>query len=130
MSFTGTPRLYVTFTRPTLITPSRPSSQVDIDTGSLYGAAPELVDPQRFGLTDSGPIKESDVYALGVLTWQVSLILERLIGDLFNRVRIFLGFRGASSILQREYDCRFTRWQTVVDHFDLTIRSSPIGFGR
>lgn len=54
---------------------------VDIDR-SFYGAAPELVNPQRLGLTDTGATKESDIYAFGVLVWEVSPILECLTGDL------------------------------------------------
>lgn len=57
---------------------------VEIDR-SFYGAAPELVYPQRFGLADSGATKESDVYSFGVLAWEVSLTLERLVCDLLNR---------------------------------------------
>ena len=36
------------------------------------GAAPKLVDPQRFGLTNTGATEDSDMYAFGVLTWKVS----------------------------------------------------------
>jgi len=56
---------------------------VEIDR-SFYGAAPELVYPQRFGLTDSGATKESDVYAFGFLAWEVNLTLERIVCDLLN----------------------------------------------
>ena len=44
---------------------------VDIDR-FFHGAAPELVDPQRFRLTDTGATTASDVYAFGVLAWEVS----------------------------------------------------------
>ena len=46
-------------------------SGVDVDT-SFHGAAPELVDPQRFRSTNSRATTASDVYAFGVLTWEVS----------------------------------------------------------
>ena len=76
-----------------------PMPRMDIDR-SFYGAAPELIIPQRFGLTDTGATKESDVYALGVLAWEVSPILERLMGDPLSRVRPFSGFRWTNSIPQ------------------------------
>ena len=38
----------------------------------FYGAAPELVEPERFRLIGTGATKASDVYAFGVLAWEVS----------------------------------------------------------
>ena len=72
--------------------------KVDVDR-FFHGAAPELVHPQRFGLTDTGATNESDMYAFGVLAWEVSITLECLNGQLFNYARPFLGFRWASSVL-------------------------------
>ena len=46
-------------------------SGVDIDR-FFHGAAPELIDPQRFGFVDTGSTKESDIYAFGIIAWQVS----------------------------------------------------------
>ena len=43
---------------------------VNIDR-SFPGTAPELIDPQRWGLTDTGATVASDVYAFAVLTWEV-----------------------------------------------------------
>jgi serine/threonine protein kinase len=82
-----------------------PMPGVEIDR-SFYGAAPELVNPQRFGLADGGATKESDVYAFGVLAWEVSPMLECLVGDLLNPARLSLGFRRPGSIPQREQGCR------------------------
>jgi hypothetical protein len=60
---------------------------VDIDR-FFHGAAPELVYPQSSGLTDTGPTKESDMYAFGVLAWEVSPTLERLINGIFDGARL------------------------------------------
>ena len=54
----------------TVLLPSTISG-VDIDR-FFHGAAPELVDPQRFRLTNARPTTASDVYAFGALAWEVS----------------------------------------------------------
>ena len=46
-------------------------SEVEVDW-SFYGAAPELIDPQRFGLVGAEITKASDIYAFGIIAWQVS----------------------------------------------------------
>ena len=51
-----------------------PSYTPGVDNDRFFlGAAPELADPGRFGLTDTGATKSSDVYAFGVLAWEVSI---------------------------------------------------------
>lgn len=45
----------------------------DILDRSFHGAAPELIDPQRRGFSDAGATMASDVYAFGVLAWQVEI---------------------------------------------------------
>jgi len=57
--------------------PATPGVEIDM---FFHGAAPELVHPQRFGLADTGATKDSDMYAFGVLAWEVSPILECLDG--------------------------------------------------
>lgn len=57
---------------------------------SFRGSAPELVCPERFGLGYPHGTKASDVYAFGVLAWEVSVSME------FSKPRIratSLGFR-------------------------------------
>ena len=50
---------------------SSPVLRVDVDR-FFHGAAPELVDPQRFRMTSAGATMATDVYAFGVLAWEVS----------------------------------------------------------
>ena len=65
---------------------------VDIDR-FFRGAAPELIDPQRFGLAGGGATKASDVYAFGVLAWEVSSILGCPMGEpLTDGVTFYLRF--------------------------------------
>ena len=64
---------------------------MDIDR-FFHGAAPELVNPQHFGLTDTGATKASDIYAFGVLAWEVSPTLEYLVSKLLNGVERILRF--------------------------------------
>jgi hypothetical protein len=45
-----------------------PSSTLD---GMLRWMSPELMDPERFGLEDDHPTKESDCYALGMVIYEV-----------------------------------------------------------
>jgi hypothetical protein len=43
----------------------------EVDT-FFHGAAPELIEPQRFRLTSIGATAATDVYAFGVLAFEVS----------------------------------------------------------
>ena len=45
---------------------------VNVDR-SFHGAAPELIDPQRWGSTNPGATMASDVYAFAILAWQVRM---------------------------------------------------------
>ena len=39
--------------------------------GTLLWTSPELIDPERFGLEDSRPTKQSDCYALGMVIYEI-----------------------------------------------------------
>jgi len=39
--------------------------------GTTRWMSPELLDPDRYGLPDSRPTKESDCYALGMVAYEV-----------------------------------------------------------
>jgi hypothetical protein len=57
---------------------------VDVDR-FFHGAAPELVDPQRFGSTNTGATTASDVYAFGVVAWEVGRRHVNLSGYVLKR---------------------------------------------
>ena len=44
---------------------------IDVDQ-FFHSAAPELIDPQRFGFSGTEITKASDIYAFGVIAWEVS----------------------------------------------------------
>lgn len=48
------------------------TTTVDVDR-SFHGAAPELIDPRRYGLTDTRATTASDVYAFAILAWGVRM---------------------------------------------------------
>ena len=56
----------------------------DVDR-SFHGAAPELIDPQRWGSTDPGATMASDVYAFAILVWEVRLEFWASPSRLLNR---------------------------------------------
>lgn len=74
---------------------------VDVDR-SFPGAAPELIDPQRWGSTDPGATKASDVYAFAVLAWEVRMESVTSINHSRMERSSPLDFRWATSVLQRE----------------------------
>ena len=83
--------------------------EVDIDR-FFHGAAPELVDPQRFGLTDTGATKASDIYAFGVLALEVSPTFKCLMSELLNGVGTVIRFLlGEFHSLTRVWSQGFTR---------------------
>ena len=74
---------------------------------SFHAVAPELINPQRWGLADAGVTSASDVYAFGVLAWEVRVKSatspdKRLNGRGPRR----LGLRRAISILRQEHCLR------------------------
>jgi len=50
-----------------------PGSTTSPSVGTVRYMAPELLNPSGFGLKNSDPTKKSDVYAFGVVTYQVNV---------------------------------------------------------
>ena len=57
------------------------TAAVDIDQ-SFHGAAPELINPRRWGFANAEATMASDVYAFSVLAWEVR---TRFMPSLVNR---------------------------------------------
>ena len=43
------------------------------EEGSIRWMSPELLDPERFEITDCRPTKQSDCYALGMVIYEVRI---------------------------------------------------------
>jgi len=54
--------------------------------------SPELLDPERFGITDYRPTKKSDCYALGMVVYEVRADMIPPLSQLFDShtVRFFV----------------------------------------
>ena len=55
-----------------------PGSATPLPVGIVRHMAPELLNPSGFNLKDSNPTMNSDIYAFGVVTYQVSIICRTL----------------------------------------------------
>ena len=73
---------------------------VDIDR-FFHGAAPELASYHEHfdGLTETGATKASDVYAFGVLAWEVSIEVAVLPQQLTERSTLPLDFLWGGPVL-------------------------------
>jgi len=63
--------------------------------------APELLDPERYGLKRGGPTKKSDIYSMGMTIYQVSLPRCTPGGN----IEVVLGSDGQSPILRVQRYC-------------------------
>ena len=55
------------------LVPSFPADWPDVASEKWFpGTAPELVDPGAFGLTQAHTTKTTDIFAFGMLAWEVS----------------------------------------------------------
>ena len=59
---------------------------------SFHGVAPELIDPQRWGLHDAGATMASDVYAFAVLAWEVGAELIASLNRSLNEIGFVFRF--------------------------------------
>ena len=49
----------------------RLSDSAGLEGGTVMFMSPELLMPGKFGCTESAPTKEADIYAFGLVIWQV-----------------------------------------------------------
>lgn len=61
-----------------------PGSTTSPSVGTVRYMAPELLNPSGFGLQNSNPTKKSDVYAFGVVTYQVGITTYILLQQLMR----------------------------------------------
>jgi len=59
------------------------SSSFTLEGGTLTFMAPELLTPSRYGLKNSIPTKEGDIYAFGLVILQVAASCRRDLAVLF-----------------------------------------------
>ena len=55
-----------------IMDPAKPlSCSVQLEGGTMTFMAPELLEPSKFGLEDSFPTPQADIYAFGLVIFQV-----------------------------------------------------------
>ena len=55
-----------------VLDPDQPMScSVQLDGGTITFMSPELLVPSKFGVTDPMPVPEADIYAFGLVLYQV-----------------------------------------------------------
>lgn len=65
---------------------SLPASWSDIGAERLFcGIAPELINPHTFGLVHARTTKATDMFAFGMLAWEVSLVIASPDLEVFTR---------------------------------------------
>ena len=68
-----------------------PGSTTSPSVGTVRYMAPELLNPSGFNLKNSNPTKKSDVYALGVVTYQVSIACYTVVMAINDTVQVITG---------------------------------------
>lgn len=59
-----------------LSTSSMAAAMTSAGGGTVRWMAPELLNPEEYGFTHCHPSKESDIYALGMVIYEVRAILQ------------------------------------------------------
>lgn len=67
------------------------TSRMDVDRFS-HGPKPKLINPRRFGSVNIEITKASDIYAFGVIAWEVSRLYANSSGQNTKRIGIILRF--------------------------------------
>jgi len=79
---------------------SIPSTMPGVDVDRSFDTVPELIDPQCFGLSDTECTMANDIYAFGIIAWEVSRVHKNASGRNPNVIESSSGLRWASSILR------------------------------
>ena len=106
------------------------TATADVDR-SFHGAAPGLINPQRYGLINTRATTASDVYAFAILAWGVRMkFASSLYQSLIEMGSVIRCSPGDIHFLTRALSQEFTRCGVGADRLGPTILNSLIVCGR